>query len=208
MMRLVTRVLGPLAAVFALALAGCAQDLPPAPEQVTPQTAEAGTYLIGPLDTLEVFVWQSPELSTTISVRPDGRMSMPLVDDIEAAGKTPSQLAKDIETELATYVQDPLVSVMVRGFGGPLDRRIRVVGEAREPVAIPYRASMTLLDVMIEVGGLTEFADGDRAVLIRGANGERDTYRIRLDSLLRDGDVSANVPVLPGDVILIPETYI
>lgn len=189
-------------------LAGCAADLPPAPIEATPTPEEAGPYVIGPLDTVEVFVWRSPELSTTIAVRPDGRVSLPLVDDMEAAGKTATGLARDIEKELEAYVQDPLVTVMVREFGGPLDRRIRVVGEAREPVAIPYRANMTLLDVMIEVGGLTEFAAGDRAVLIRRQGGERKSYRLRLNSLLREGDVSANAAVLPGDVILIPETFI
>jgi polysaccharide export outer membrane protein len=193
---------------FAFLLAGCSSDLPAPPSDATLDAADAGPYVIGPLDNLEVFVWRSPELSSTIAVRPDGRISLPLVDDMEAAGKTASALARDIERALETYVQDPLVTVMIREFGGPLDRRIRVVGEARKPVAIPYRANMTVLDVMIEVGGLTEFAAGDRAVLIRRKDGEQTSYRLRLNSLLREGDVSANAPVLPGDVILIPETFI
>jgi polysaccharide export outer membrane protein len=166
-------------------------------------------YRIGPLDTIQIFVWQSPEFSVTVPVRPDGRISTPLIEDLEATGKTPTQLARDIEEKLKVYVQDPLVTVIVSGFAGPFDQQVRVVGEALQPRAIPYRANMTMLDVMIEVGGLTEFASGNRAVLARGGTGagNQGTFNVRLDDLLRDGDIGANVPVLPGDVVIIPQSW-
>jgi polysaccharide export outer membrane protein len=143
----------------------------------------------------------------TVPVRPDGRISTPLIEDLEATGRTPTQLARDIEEKLKVYVQDPLVTVIVSGFAGPFDQQVRVVGEALQPRAIPYRANMTMLDVMIEVGGLTEFASGNRAVLARGQTGNQTTFNVRLDDLLRDGDIRANVPVLPGDVVIIPQSW-
>jgi polysaccharide export outer membrane protein len=164
-------------------------------------------YVIGPTDQLNIFVWRQPELSTQAIVRPDGRISVPLIDDLQAAGQTPTQLAGAITTQLKEYIQDPKVSVIVTNFVGPFDRQIRVVGEAAKPQAIPFRRNMTVLDVMIQVGGLTEFASGNRAVLVRGSGGSRANYRLRLNDLLKEGDVAANAPVLPGDVIIIPQSY-
>jgi polysaccharide export outer membrane protein len=198
-----------LAAMMAVGLAACADHDPPAPTNVQLQQPVTPDYKIGPLDTIQIFVWQSPEFSVTVPVRPDGRISTPLIEDLDATGKTPTQLARDIEEKLKVYVQDPLVTVIVSGFAGPFDQQVRVVGEALQPRAIPYRANMTMLDVMIEVGGLTEFASGNRAVLARGGTGagNQTTFNVRLDDLLRDGDIRANVPVLPGDVVIIPQSW-
>ena len=196
-----------LAATLALGLAACADRDPPAPSNVQVQQPVTPDYKIGPLDTIQIFVWQSPEFTVTVPVRPDGRISTPLIEDLEATGRTPTQLARDIEEKLKVYVQDPLVTVIVSGFAGPFDQQVRVVGEALQPRAIPYRANMTMLDVMIEVGGLTEFASGNRAVLARGQTGNQTTFNVRLDDLLRDGDIRANVPVLPGDVVIIPQSW-
>ena len=168
--------------------------------------AEAPDYLIGPLDKLDVFVWRAPELSTGVTVRPDGRISTPLVEDMVAAGKTPTQLAKDLENVLRQYVRTPQVTVSVSEFTSTPGQQIRVLGEAARPVALPYQSGMTVLDVMVSVGGLTDFAAGNRAVLIRGAGEKRQSYRLKLDDLLRKGNIGANVAVLPGDVILIPES--
>ena len=198
-----------LAATLAFGLAACADRDPPAPSNVQVQQPVTPDYKIGPLDTIQIFVWQSPEFTVTVPVRPDGRISTPLIEDLEATGRTPTQLARDIEEKLKVYVQDPLVTVIVSGFAGPFDQQVRVVGEALQPRAIPYRANMTMLDVMIEVGGLTEFASGNRAVLARGGTGagNQGTFNVRLDDLLRDGDIGANVPVLPGDVVIIPQSW-
>lgn len=200
-------------AAAALALLGCNSSnvLSSAALQSGPMTtAEAAAaspdYLIGPLDALQVFVWRAPELSTQIIVRPDGRISTPLVNDMVASGKTPSQLAKDLEKALSEYVRSPQVTVIVSNFSSTFDQQVRVLGEAQRPIALPFQAGMTVLDVMVAVGGLTEFAAGNRAVLIRGSGEERQSYRLRLDDLLRKGNIQANVPVLPGDVILIPES--
>jgi polysaccharide export outer membrane protein len=198
-----------LALLMVVGLAACADRDPPAPASIQVQQPVTPDYRIGPLDTIQIFVWQSPEFSVTVPVRPDGRISTPLIEDLEATGKTPTQLARDIEEKLKVYVQDPLVTVIVSGFAGPFDQQVRVVGEALQPRAIPYRANMTMLDVMIEVGGLTEFASGNRAVLARGGTGgnNQTTFNVRLDDLLRDGDIRANVPVLPGDVVIIPQSW-
>lgn len=163
-------------------------------------------YLIGPLDQLQVFVWRAPELSNNVTVRPDGRISTPLVEDMQAAGKSPTTLARDLEKVLAKYVKTPEVTVIVSQFSSTFDQQVRVLGEAQRPVALPYQAGMTVLDVMVAVGGLTEFAAGNKAVLIRGKGANRQSYRLRLDDLMRKADVRANVPVIPGDVILIPES--
>jgi polysaccharide export outer membrane protein len=159
------------------------------------------------MDSLEIFIWRMPELSRSVVVRPDGRISMPLIDDLVATGKTPTQLARDIEAQLAKFVQDPTVTVIVGGFHGPFDQQIRIVGEATDPAAIPYQANMTLLDVMISVKGLTRFAAGNRAELIRTINGKRAVIPVRIDDLLKDGDIDANVPVEPGDVLIIPQAW-
>ncbi len=200
-----------IAAAAAL-IAGCStvglggEKLTAAPATPEDAVAAAPDYLIGPLDELEIFVWRAPELSTEVTVRPDGRISTPLVEDMVASGKTPSQLAGDLEKSLAAYVKAPEVTVIVSNFSSTFDQQVRVLGEAQQPIALPYQAGMTVLDVMVAVGGLTEFAAGNRAVLIRGHGAERNSYRLHLDGLLRKGDISANVPVLPGDVILIPES--
>ncbi len=165
-------------------------------------------YLIGPGDTLDVFVWRNPEVSTSVTVRPDGKISTPLVEDLVAAGKTPTQLARDIEGALSNYLKEPLVTIMVTGFIGPYSQQIRVVGEATDPKVLPYRENMSVLDVMIAVGGLTEFASGNKATIVREVDGKRQQFTVRLDDLIRDGDISANVPVLPGDILIIPESWL
>jgi polysaccharide export outer membrane protein len=186
-------------------LAGCgSHEGEPPPVEIG---AEAPQYIIGPLDSLSVFVWRNPELSTGAVVRPDGRVTLPLVEDLDAAGKTPVQLARDVEEALGEYILDPIVTVSVGSFVGPFSEQIRIVGEASRPQAIPYRAEMTVLDVMIAVGGLTDFADGNATTLVRDVEGSQHKYRVRLDDLLEDGDISANVAVLPGDVIIVPESW-
>ena len=195
-----------LATIFSIALAllaGCTSGHPEAPAQ----TASADfKYIIGPGDNLNVSVWRNPELSGTIPVRPDGRITTPLVEDIVAAGKTPSQLARELEGALRKFVQDPVVTIVVQNFGGVSSEQVRVIGQATRPSALPFRQNMSLLDVMISVGGLTEFAAGNRAVLIRAAEGNK-SYSLRLRDLIKRGDVTANIQVLPGDVIIIPESW-
>jgi len=164
-------------------------------------------YVVGPLDNITIFVWRNPELSTSVTVRPDGRFSVPLIDDMVATGRTPTQLSRDIEDRLSQYIQSPIVTVIVNGFVGPFAQQVRVVGEAARPQAIPFRANMTLLDVMIAVGGLTNFAAGNRATLVRSEAGRQDEYGLRISDLLKDGDARANVSIMPGDVIIIPESF-
>lgn len=197
-----------VALAASLVAAGCAEREALPPGALQEQEAEAPLYRIGALDSLQIFVWRNPDLTTSVSVRPDGRITVPLIDDMQASGKTPTELARDIEKELAVYVQDPLVSVMVGGFVGTFDQQVRVVGAAAQPQAIPYRANMTVLDVMIQVGGLTEFADGDDTTLVRRVGDEQKSYRVRLDDLINDGDISANAAVLPGDILIVPETFL
>jgi len=192
-----------LAALGSLLLAGCASRLPPAPvSAATPHYR----YLIGPLDTVNVVVWRVPELSMTGPVRPDGRISVPLVEDILALGRNPTDLAREIEKALSKYIRDPVVTVMVTGFQGPYSEQIRVIGEAARPQAVSYRQGMTLLDVMVLVGGLTDFADGNSAVLVRGAEGGKQ-YSVRLRDLIKRGEIAANVDVKPGDVLIIPQSW-
>ncbi|HKL63631.1 MAG TPA: XrtA/PEP-CTERM system exopolysaccharide export protein [Woeseiaceae bacterium] len=199
-----------LLAAAALVLGGCASppSLPPAePGTTTTDRADQAEYRIGPGDMLEVFVWRNPEISATVPVRPDGKISTPLVEDMVAVGKTPSQLARDMEEVLATYIKSPSVNVIVTGFQGTFEEQVRVVGQAANPQAIPYREGMTILDVMIAVGGLGEFAAGNRAKLVRKVDGEAREYRVRLDDLLNGGDISENKVVQPGDVLIIPESF-
>jgi polysaccharide export outer membrane protein len=193
--------------VACLALAGCgsSQGEPPPINASNPPVDS--DYVIGPLDNLQIFVWRNPEVSTTVPVRPDGRISMPLIEDLVAAGKTPTQLAREIEEKLKNYVFDPVATVIVTGFTGPYNQQVRVIGEAAKPQAISYRSNMTVLDVLITVGGLTEFAAGNRAVLVRAVDGQQKQYRIRLSDLVKDGDVTANLQVLPGDIIIIPQSW-
>ncbi len=164
-------------------------------------------YLIGSGDVLNIFVWRNPEVSGSFVVRPDGMITTSLVEDIKVTGKTPTELARSIEEILATYLRDPIVTVTVANFVGPFSEQIRVIGEASQPQAINYTQHMTLLDVMIQVGGLTEFADGNDAVLIRIESGRQKQYQIMVDKLLKDGEISANVDMLPGDIIIIPEAW-
>lgn len=166
------------------------------------------TYVIGPGDEMEVFVWGNEELTVSdVKVRPDGKITTRLVENIEASGKTPSQLARDIEESYSEYVKSAVVSVIVDEFEGVPSQQVRVVGEASKPKKIPFRKHMTVLDLMIEVGGLTEYADGNKAVLIRNAGGSENTYILRLSDLLEDGDISANAALFPGDIVIIPEAW-
>jgi polysaccharide export outer membrane protein len=188
-------------------LSSCQETAPPAALAETGSSVEASDYIIGPGDTLEVFVWQNPDLSMSVPVRPDGRISLPLLQDLPAAQKTPAQLADDIKKGLATYIREPIVTVIVTGFVGPYSQQVRVVGEAAEPKAIPYRSNMSVLDVMIAVGGLTQFAAGNRAMIVRTIDHQEQELPVKLDDLLKDGDLSANVPVMPGDVLIVPQSW-
>jgi len=197
---------------LALALSGCAAgggtQLPPA-SFVAMQEGPGEEYIIGPLDELTIHVWRNPELGAEkIQVRPDGRITTPLVTDMPAVGKTPSMLAQDIRLQLSQYIEEPLVSVMVNKFAGTFSQQIRVVGATEKPASIPYRANMTVLDAMIAVGGLSEFAAGNRAKLIRFDKqaGSQKEYALRLGDLLKKGSSEANVMLMPGDVIIIPES--
>jgi polysaccharide biosynthesis/export protein len=165
------------------------------------------TYLIGPGDDLNIFVWRNPDLSTHIPVRPDGKISIPLVEDVTAIGKTPTTLAREVEDKLRAYVKDPIVTVIVSQFVGPFAQQVRVIGEAAQPRAIPYRRNMSLLDVVIEVGGLTRFAAGDRAIIVRNINGKAENMKVHLADLVNDGDVKENVAMQPGDILIIPQRY-
>ncbi|HAV79627.1 MAG TPA: polysaccharide export protein [Erythrobacter sp.] len=195
-----------------LMLAGCAgggnTELPPA-TFVAMQEGPGEEYVIGPLDQLTIHVWRNPELGAEkIQVRPDGRITIPLVKDMPAVGKTPSMLEEDIRLQLSQYIEDPLVSVIVNEFAGTFSQQIRIVGATAQPASLPYRANMTVLDAMIAVGGLSEFAAGNRAKLIRFDKqlGRQREYALRLTDLLKRGDSKANVLLQPGDVIIIPES--
>jgi polysaccharide export outer membrane protein len=191
-------------------LVGCSDDQTLPSVGITAGTAsfeDSADYRIGPGDSLDIVVWHEKDLSNRIPVRPDGRVSMPLVGDIVAAGKTPMDLAKDIQDKLKPYVKDPLVTVTPLEFVGPIARQVRVIGEAVQPRAVPYRSNMTVLDVMIEVGGLSRYADGDRAVIVRLEKGVQKTYHVHLDGLIRDGDIAQNVAMQPGDVLIIPQRF-
>ena len=193
-----------LASALALVLAACSTSQhPPAP---TSSATPDYKYVIGPLDTVNIVVWRNPELSMSVPVRPDGRITTPLVEDLQALGKNPSELARELEKALGKFIRDPVVTVVVNNFIGPNNEQIRIIGEAARPQAIAYRQNMTLLDLMIVVGGLTDFADGNKAVLVRGAESGKQ-YSVRLNDLVRRGDISANVDVRPGDVLIIPQSW-
>lgn len=196
------------AGLLASCAGGSAGEELPAAAFVSGDEAPGENYIIGPLDELTIFVWRNPELGAKVQVRPDGRITTPLISDLPAVGRTPAQLADDIKGRLTTYIQDPLVSVIVDKFNGTFSQQIRIVGATDKPASIPYRANMTLLDAMIAVGGLSEFAAGDRATLVRRdrASGQEREYRLRIAQLLRRGDRRANVRLEPGDVIIIPES--
>lgn len=194
-----------LVAVGLVCALGCASTPPEVADTVAADAA--GTeYRIGPGDQLNIYVWNHPELSRDVPVRPDGRISTPLVEDMGAAGKSPSQLARDLETALSEYVRTPKVNVIVTNAQGTLSDQIRVVGQAAKSQALPYRNGMTLLDVMTTVGGLGEFAAGNRARIIRRVDGKQQEIRVRLKDLVQNGDISANLAMMPGDVLLIPES--
>lgn len=164
------------------------------------------SYKIGPGDTLNIVVWRNPELSMSVPVRPDGKISSPLIDDLQAMGKDSTALARDIEKELAKFIRDPVVTVIVTNFVGPYSEQIRVVGQATKPQILAYKQKMTILDVMIAVGGITDFADGNRATILRTSENNAQ-YRVRLKDLIKNGDVSANVEMKPGDVLIIPQSW-
>ncbi|MEO8724435.1 MAG: XrtA/PEP-CTERM system exopolysaccharide export protein [Sphingobium sp.] len=200
------------AIISALLLSSCAtsgggQQLPPA-SFVSTAEGPGEEYIIGPLDELTIFVWRNPELGTKVQVRPDGRITTPLITDLPAVGKTPAKLAEDIKVQLSQFIEKPLVSVIVNNFSGTFSQQIRIVGATEKPASIPYRANMTLLDAMISVGGLSEFAAGNRARLVRydKVSGKQHEYNVRLNDLIKKGDTKANVLLAPGDVLIIPES--
>lgn len=196
----------------AMALSGCSsagggQQLPSA-SFVSTEEGPGEEYIIGPLDELTIFVWRNPELGAKVQVRPDGRITTPLITDMPAVGKTPSMLAEDIKLQLTQYIQQPIVSVIVNNFAGTFSQQVRIVGATEKPASIPYRANMTLLDAMISVGGLSEYAAGNKARLVRfdKASGKQAEYALRIGDLLKKGESRANVRLEPGDVIIIPES--
>ena len=193
--------------LLATLLSACASKplYPPAPAK-----AESGSdwnYLLGPGDSVSVFVWGNPEVSGNFAIRPDGKMTMNLAEDLPATGKTPTQLARQIEKVLSKYIQDPIVTVSVGGGVGPYSQQIRILGQATRPQTLSYREQMTLLDLMIAVGGITDFAAGNRASILRIVDGKPQQFGVRLDDLIKDADVSANVEMRPGDVLIIPERW-
>jgi len=185
-------------------LAGCAHRAALPQEELS---APLGDYLIGAGDVVNINVWRNPEVSVSVPVRPDGKITTPLVEDLQAAGKTSTQLARDIEKALEKYIQQPMATVIVTSFVGPYNQQIRVIGQAAKPQALAYRQGMSLMDVLIAVGGITDFAAGNKAQIIRTVHGNRQSLPVRLQDLLRDGDISANVAVQPGDVLVIPESW-
>ena len=197
------RLTAAVAAVVVALVMGCASPYPPAPRGLG---AIDYDYIIGPLDTLNIIVWRNPELSLAVPVRPDGKVTTPLVDDIQALGKSPTQLARDLEKALGKYIRDPVVTVIVTNFIGPASEQVRVIGEATKPQVIAYRKDMSVLDVMIQVGGLTDFADGNAASIYRVADGGK-SYNVRLRDLVKRGDISANVEMRPGDILVIPQSW-
>lgn len=198
---------GNIGLIFTLSLlfglGGCANRFPPAPSAAATPDYK---YVVGPGDIVNVVVWRNPELSMSVPVRPDGRLATPLVENLVAIGKDPSTLSRDIEKELAKFIRDPVVTVIVTSFVGPYSEQIRVVGEAAKPQVISYKQKMTLLDVMIAVGGMTDFADGNNASVLRTAEGNKQ-YGVRIKDLIKRGDISANIEMKPGDVVIIPQSW-
>jgi len=195
------------AGLLLVIFAGCASsDYPPVPD-AEKNIQVNYDYVIGAGDTMEIFVWGNEELTTSGVVRPDGKFTTRLVEDLQASGKTSTELARDIEEAYAEYVRQPVVSVIVNGFVGVPDQQVRVVGEASTPTRVPYSKHMSLLDVMIAVGGMTEYAAGNKSVLVRLENGQQVSYSLRLDDLLKDGDISANIAMMPGDIVIISESW-
>lgn len=193
--------------VSTMLIAGCGSNSYDPVANPQEELAPDYNYVIGPGDTMEIFVWGNAELTTSGVVRPDGKFTTRLVEDLEASGKTSTELARDIETAYAEYVRQPVVSVIVNGFVGVPSQQIRVVGEASKPRGVPYSKHMTLLDVMIAVGGMTEFASGNNSVLVRQDDGQSQSFSLRLDDLLKQGDISANMTMKPGDIVIISESW-
>lgn len=191
---------------FLLLLTGCAANNSQGLRSAT-YNGEVPLYLIGPGDNVQIFVWGNTDLSASVPVRPDGRITTPLVEDVVASGKTSTQLARDMEKELARYIKNPVVTVTVTGFTGRFSEQIRVIGEAAKPRSLPYKEHLTVLDVMIAVGGLTKFAAGNKASIVRMVDGKQIQYIVRLDDLIRNGDILANVDMQPGDILIIPEAW-
>jgi polysaccharide export outer membrane protein len=204
-MSLVQVVRGGALTVLVAVLTACASGGGRYPAAPAMAAAPDYNYIIGPGDNINIIVWRNPELSMSVPVRPDGKVSTPLVDELVAQGKTSNEVARDIEKLLGKYVRDPVVTVIVTSFVGPYSEQIRVVGEAAKPQFLPYKQKMTLLDVMIAVGGLTDFAAGNEATILRGADGNKQ-YSVRLKDLIKRGDVSANVEMRPGDILIIPQS--
>jgi polysaccharide export outer membrane protein len=201
------RTLASLAGMAALfVLSGCASS---GGTQVA-QGKDAGfthEYLIGPGDNLHISVWRYPDISISAPVRPDGKITSPLVEDLQASGKTSTQLAREMEKALAKFIKDPVVTVTVTGFSGPYGEQIKIIGQAVKPQALPYRNGMSLMDVLIAVGGVTPYASGNNARVMRNTDGKMVKMPVRLNDLLKDGDLSANMPMRPGDVLVIPESF-
>jgi polysaccharide export outer membrane protein len=195
---------------FVIVLAGCSNQAP-LPQATTRPSLTTDVndyqYLIGPGDSLTIFVWRNPEVSGQFTVRPDGKVTTSLVEDIDVAGRTPTMLAREIEEQLSKFINNPRVTVSVGRFTGPLSEQVRVIGEATNPSAVNFTEHMTLLDLMIAVGGLTEFASGNNAKLVRVIEGKQKTFELSIDDLIRDGDISKNVDMLPGDIVIIPEAW-
>ena len=193
-----------LVAVMGVLVVGCASNsYPPAPAAAA---SDDYNYHIGPGDTVNIVVWRNPELSMSVPVRPDGKLASPLIEDLPAIGKNPTELARDVEKALSKFIRDPVVTVIVTQFVGPYSEQIRVVGEAAKPQVLSYKQKMTLLDVMIAVGGMTDFADGNGASILRPSDGSKQ-YGVRIKDLVKRGDVSANVEMKPGDVLIIPRSW-
>jgi polysaccharide export outer membrane protein len=206
------RIASGFATLLFILCAGCSfnpfegNPYPPVPESQRNVDVEYD-YVLGPGDGLDIFVWGNEELSTKGMVRPDGKLTTHLVEDIQASGKTSTQLARDIEVAYSDYVRQPVVSVIVSGFVGVPDQSVRVMGEATTPKRVTYHKFMTLLDLIISTGGLTDYADGNNSVLVRMVDGQQVTYNVRLDDLVRDGDITANLNVMPGDILIISESW-
>jgi len=193
-------------ATVAITMVGCTTPYPGAPLSEVGEAANY-RYVIGPGDVLDIFVWGYEDLSVSLPVRPDGKITTRLVEDLPASGKTPSELARDIENRYRVFVKNPTVTVSINEFVGSPSQQIKVVGGGAQPQTVPYTTNMTLLDLMIVVGGLGEFSSGNRSVLVRTVEGERQTFKIRISDLLRKGDISANLPLFPGDIVIIPESW-
>ena len=193
-----------MVATASLVLVGCATPTPPSVAALAPVNPD---YLIGPGDNVTITVWRNPEVSGSVPVRPDGKITTPLVEDLPAAGKTSTQLARDIEQALAKFIQQPVVTVIVTNFVGNYSDQIRVIGQAARPQALAYRRDMSLMDVLIAVGGITEFAAGNKATIVRTVDGKQEKVPVRLNDLIRDGDIAANMAMRPGDVLIIPESF-